>query len=57
MQEIAGEETSSDEEQDSECEIAYDDLEQCSSHDDSNIESDNNIEPQNIEIEEHDEWQ
>ena len=47
MQEIAGEkETSSDKEQDSECEIADGDLEQCSSHDDSDIESDNNVEPQ-----------
>ena len=56
MQEIAGEEeTWSDEEQDSKCEIADDGLERCSSHDDSDIESDNNVEPQNIEIEEHNE--
>ena len=39
MQEIAGEEeTWSDEEQNSECEIADDDLERCSSHDDSDID-------------------
>ena len=44
MQEIAGEEeTSSDEEKNSECEIADDDLERCNFHDDS----DDSVEPQN----------